>query len=680
MKKNNNDDISKIIGEKLSPLDELNPTPESLSPENITKKIEETKNSKEKIVPIKKTFHPHRWAAVAAAFVILIAGLGVVYKLNSKAPVISNAATQKTAAAEDYSKISDTIEKIKKDSGTSYRLSGTTEIAEAAKSASNSVNSGAAASYGKTNIQVDGVDEADILKNDGNYLYFIPQGSNVINIVNASSPEKMTLKSKIKTDNLQPTELYVSGNRLIVLCTGITQYRTPATEKSASSSAASYGSSGVYSGPAIRCYVSFGTYAVIYDISDKAHPKELKKLSQDGDYVSSRLIGGKLYLVSNYTVNLESVDKNKPETFVPTYSEGKSSPKAISSNNICIMKDADCANYAVVTAADINSCKITQQKAVLGGGQNIYCSNDSLLVASVNYRTASAVTNIIKFGLSNGNFSEAVSSSVSGSIKNQYSVDEYGGYFRIATTSYISSKGQNNIYILDGSLKTVGKIEGLAKGEQIQSVRFLGNKGYVVTFRQTDPLFAFDLSNPKSPKVLGQLKIPGFSSYLHPISESLLLGIGYDGSESGMISGMKISLFDVSDLSNPKEVSKYVIEDRNYSSIALTEPKAIQFFDSVTFGFPLSCSKLKGNTWKDISCYQVFTVSGNKIVKKGETSSSGSDGSSLILRGTYIGRTLYTAANSNVSSFSLDSFKKLGSLDLPYENKTTVVNPGMALK
>jgi uncharacterized secreted protein with C-terminal beta-propeller domain len=167
-------------------------------------------------------------------------------------------------------------------------------------------------------------------------------------------------------------------------------------------------------------------------------------------------------------------------------------------------------------------------------------------------------------------------------------MDESNGYFRIATTSYEyaanswSGTQQNNIYVLDVTLKTVGKLENLGSGENFHSARFMGSRCYLVTFQKTDPLFVIDLSSPTNPKVLGELIIPGYSDYLHPYDETHLIGLGKDAIAStqgnfAWYQGLKLSLFDVANVNAPKEIASYKIGDRGTNSEALYDPKAFLF-------------------------------------------------------------------------------------------------------
>jgi uncharacterized secreted protein with C-terminal beta-propeller domain len=189
------------------------------------------------------------------------------------------------------------------------------------------------------------------------------------------------------------------------------------------------------------------------------------------------------------------------------------------------------------------------------------------------------------------NIEYLVAGDVPGHILNQFSMDEYNGNFRIATTTGEVWNGNslNHVYILDSDLKIIGKIEDLAQGEKIYSVRFIGNRGYIVTFKKVDPLFVIDLSSPENPKVLGYLKIPGYSDYLHPYDENHVIGIGKDAIDASeyekagrnldfaWYQGVKIALFDITDVENPVEKSKFIIGDRGTDSPALYDHKAFLF-------------------------------------------------------------------------------------------------------
>ena len=309
-----------------------------------------------------------------------------------------------------------------------------------------------------------------------------------------------------------------------------------------------------------------------------------------------------------------------------------------------------------------------------------------------------------------------------GAVLNQFSMDESGDYFRIATTKNRSwsqfagdgnqQESYSNIYVLDKDLKVVGRVENLAPGERIYSVRFIQDRAYLVTFKQTDPLFAIDLKDPKNPKVLGKLKIPGFSNYLHPYDDTTIIGIGKDTEELsttlppielGGISdeevrriappprvvtkGIKISLFDVSDVANPKESAKYVLGDLRSDSIALHDHKAFLFSrDKNLLVIPAQIYENYENKATNFNGAAVFHIEKDKIELKGKIDHMDGDlgdqidlgdesnwygygyyGSS-VLRSLYIKEILYTMSNKFIKANKLDDLSDVKKIELKKEN------------
>lgn len=493
--------------------------------------------------------------------------------------------------------------------------------------------------HGETNEQVQGVSEADIIKNDGKYLYIVnpenadwdtyyrecrlyynykngleettarvqstpgynPNAEDIIDVEKpeATEKEEKSTEAKVVTELPQleytceisiidPTgkgelkninkieiakperedihymnvqEMYVAGNRLIaVLNCQLKREENNANEKV--SCDCLYGGS---SGKNI-------TMAVAYDISDRKNVKEEWRVFQDGGYISSRLIGDELVLLSNYYVDISQDVEAVKATCVPENScDGKEFSRVLV-NDICIMEDVYDTSYLVASVLDTDDENTLKTEAVLGVGQNVYCTTETLYATSTEYDTGDArkaevfglssteKTQIYKFDIGDYDIKYLKNASVDGSALNQFSMDEYNGYLRIATTSGDWGDSLvNQVYVLDSNLETVGLLKNIAKGERIKSVRFTGNTAYVVTFVQTDPLFVIDLTDVTAPKILGELKIPGYSAYLHPVGDGLVMGVGLDGTETGTNGGMKVSLFDVSDPKNPVECGKFTM-------------------------------------------------------------------------------------------------------------------------
>jgi uncharacterized secreted protein with C-terminal beta-propeller domain len=269
-------------------------------------------------------------------------------------------------------------------------------------------------------------------------------------------------------------------------------------------------------------------------------------------------------------------------------------------------------------------------------------------------------------------------------------MDEHNGYFRIATTTNnnvfwgapIQSDSTNNLYVLDSNMNVVGKVEDLAPGERIYSARFLGDRAYMVTFRQIDPLFVIDLKDPAAPKVLGFLKVTGVSQYIHPVDDNHIIGIGKEATEQGFFQGLKMSLFDVSDVANPKEVSKFTIGDRGSDSQVLYDHKAFLFSKSKKLlVLPVLVAEIDRSKPQEMPAWAygepkwqgayIFTVDGGfkvvgRITHGTNLSETGSYyGQYAVTRSLYIDNVLYTMSSKLLKANGLDSLEEIKSIELP---------------
>lgn len=455
--------------------------------------------------------------------------------------------------------------------------------------------------YSKTNTQVEGVDEADIVKTDGNYIYQVNNKRIIITSINPA--EQMSITSIIKEDaiDFSPIEMYIDGDKLTVISN--VSRNMPQTYDSANDVAPTTG--GVASKRMILPYPG-GQYYVqcaVYNIADRANPVRERDFEIEGNYVSSRKIDNIVYLVTNKYVNM----------YYPVDDGGVVSPllkdtatngdyKAIPLTNICYFPNFKESNYASISSLDIRQPKQEAKvETFLGAGNNIYVSRDNMYIATSTYEDNESKTLVYKFSLNNGDITFLAKESVPGNIINQFSMDEYEGNFRIATTSYgtVDNVMSNNLYILDSAMQRRGSITGIAPNESIYSTRFVGNRGYMVTFQQVDPLFVLDLSDIDNPKILGKLKIPGYSNYLHPIDENHILGFGKDAEQYGSTAyyqGMKMALFDVTDVSNPKQEFEEKIGDRGTDSDLLYNHKALLYDpERNLLAFPVTVNTVKDN-------------------------------------------------------------------------------------
>jgi len=362
----------------------------------------------------------------------------------------------------------------------------------------------------------------------------------------------------------------------------------------------------------------------------------------------------------------------------------------------------------------------------LGSGESIYASAENLYVAVTRYnntrvpgpiindsaapkkieiKVSDRETVIYRFALNNGKLDYTGKGSVPGSILNQFSMDEDKGYFRIATTKgNLFGEGENisknNMYVLDSDMNACGSLEDIAPGERIYSVRFMGDRAYMVTFKKVDPLFVIDLKDPQNPAILGALKIPGYSDYLHPYDENHIIGFGKDTIElsnegirnregtTAYYQGMKIALFDVSDVSNPKEKFKEIIGDRGTDSELLNNHKALLFSrEKELMAFPVTVMEIEngGNVEDNRPVYGSFSFQGAYVynvdleegfklrarishISEEEYKKAGDRwyrGNMNVERIIYIGDDLYTISKGMIKANSMTDMKEKGSLLIP---------------
>ncbi len=557
--------------------------------------------------------------------------------------------------------------------------------------------------YSVTNLQVEGVDEADLVKTDGTYIYQV--NGLKVNIIKAQPANNMELVSTIVSPDpgFQPVDLYVDGNDLIVI--GTISPQVPYVKED---------SFKVQIYPPIR-YTQM-TRAAVYSIADKSHPIPVRELELEGSYLTSRKIDSSFYLLTNKYLNYYYIQQQDDITPVWHDSVQGSEIHAEKLEEIRYFPDCVSPNYLMVASLDLNKPSAPADvDTFLGSGQEVYASAQNLYVAvhkyeypvqpllgeKLIYRPAQTYTTVYKFAMQPGHVEYFGSGQVPGRILNQFSMDEYEGNFRIATTSgevwrndqYTSS---NNVYILDPSLQISGRLENIAPGERIYSTRFMGKRAYMVTFKQVDPFFVIDLGEANQPKILGKLKIPGYSDYLHPYDENHIIGFGKDTIETkgwgdqsmAFYQGMKVALFDVTDVTNPVEISKVVIGDRGTDSELLHNHKALMFSAAKNLmGFPVTVMEVRQDSASQeqpFPAYGSFAYQGyyvynidvnNGLQLRGRiTHLSGDDylkagdswyNSNLnIERGLYIGDTLYTLSPAMVKANDLNSLSPISSLYL----------------
>lgn len=433
--------------------------------------------------------------------------------------------------------------------------------------------------YSDTNVQVDGIDEGDIIKTDGQYLYQISENNIIITKIYPVEEAKVISKTKLD-DDILPVELYLQGDKIVVLSYKNNYSNEPNKE---------IGIPGFF-------YYN-NTIIQVYNNKDGKLTKE-RELETEGSIVSTRKKDSYLYLVTSKYLGYLDQPEGNPAPMYRDTAKDKEKYQQKPLTDIQYFPDGELSSFVNIVALDIKKPKEEAKvETYLGSAQNIYMSHENLYIAL----TTVNETHVHKFSVDGIKVKYTGQGKVKGHVLNQFSMDEYKGNFRIATTQYDREEMTNNLYILDKNLETIGKLENLAPTERIYSARFMGDKGYMVTFELVDPLFVIDLSNPRAPKVLGELKIPGFSNYLHPIDENHLLGIGRDttvatswGREVAIELGVKLAIFDVSDVNNPKEKHVEIIGGRGTYSEALHNHRSIHYHNDV-LSFPITVTDPSNN-------------------------------------------------------------------------------------
>ena len=575
-------------------------------------------------------------------------------------------------------------------------------------------DSSAEVNYYSTNIQVKGVDEGDNVKTDGRNIYRI--NKQTVEIIRAYPVEEMKVLKTIEFNNkdrdnvFYPNEIYVDTKHMVVI--GACNYRETFqkfkdTEVNTSEPQETID---IKDGARIASpYLWKNTVKVlVYDISDINNIKEIRKVEVDGYTLATRKIGDMLYLVSNENINYYG---QNVVNISPTYVDSALGEKyvKIDYKDIHYLKDSVQANYLMLTSINLDNVKEPATiYTCLGGGNDIYMSKENLYISALNYnrnnyynfvyqrpekKAEVPKTTIYKFHLKDAKFEFEASGQVNGTVLDQFSMDENNNYFRIATTTNPTwnangeELSKNNVYILDSELNVKGKLEDMAIGEKIYSVRFMGDKGYVVTFKNIDPLFVIDLKDVSNPAILGELKIPGFSSYLQPYDENHLIGIGKDTEEivtkdkdgniintSTIEKGIKLSLFDVTDYKNPMEKFNTVIGDAGSYTEVLNNHRALLFSkEKNILAFPISVTKNindSDNKWiygKEIFqgayVYNIDLENGFKLRKTithmpttdFNNMDYGSRNDRNIQRILYINDILYTVSNDMIMASDIDT-------------------------
>ena len=602
-----------------------------------------------------------------------------------------------------------------------------------------------AADYSQTNVQVQGVDEADFVKNDGKYIYTL--SGNKLVIVDAYPAEDAEILSETEIKG-RPRDMFVNKDVLVVMAEGddqvlaIDEYdfvpRPRYTQK---------------------------THAIVFNIQNREKPVLEKDFDVSGYYYQSRMIGDYIYFIAKENVYYFSNYVDMPVL--------RESGKVIASPSVFYFpRPFNSYTFHTIASFNINELSINAESFMLGDSSTLYVSESNIYLAyqknvpfgyyeshnkdrffevvlpllpadaknmineinsdrgldqyekwekislvledmynSMEEKEKTALiekiekaveeyelkleqerrkTVIHRISINEGKIRHEADGEVPGYLLNQFSMDEKGGNLRVTTTTYVYAREStmyNNVFVLDSDMEVIGKLEDIAPEERIYSARFIGDRLYMVTFKNVDPFFVIDLSEPESPKILGQLKIPGFSNYLHPYDEDTIIGIGKEteGNEWGGIStkGVKLALFDVSDVKNPKQLDKYEIGEQGTDSEALNEHKAF-LFDREKNILVIPVREVKGryydskygyyrnDVWQGAYAFGLTKEDGFELKGKVTHAEKADDDAyygspNAVRRSLYMGNVLYTISAKKIKMNDIDSIESLNEIELPYE-------------
>ncbi len=584
---------------------------------------------------------------------------------------------------ENMDKIKEVLKESGSYGGASFRTAprsveeSTNDAAKSAPGAAQKSESPAKSS--ETNVQVKGVDEADIVKVIGDNIYYIAE--NKIHIAKANNGKLSQITTLDIKEGMYVRDMYVDKDRLVVIGA-----QSPAMKYSKVQPISS----------------NEFARAIVYDMSNPKAPKEYRSLSQEGYYSSSRKIGDQIYLVTDVHIGSnpgmpvfrDSADSNKEQRELY--------------DNLRIFPPYITNSITTISSFSINNKNKAEHINYVGEAGDMYMNESSLYISYMKYRYFPIVYNqenvqstssqsgsdqtitvtkpdeflpktvIKKFSVKKGKINYVAEGEIIGHLINQFAMDESNGFFRVAYTKDESLGSE--VAVFDNKMQEVGKLTGIAPGEQIYSVRFMGDKLYLVTFKQIDPFFVIDMKNPKSPKILGYLKIPGYSNYLHPYDDKHIIGFGNDTAETGFggvtNDGMKIAMFDVSDVKNPKQISNVVIGKYGTHSPLMDDHKALMYNKEKSyFGFPITVTEQNSKKQDVFDTKPVFQggyvydiTKDYKIQFKGKTSHMQSKDwnwqyEEQIQRLVYIGDYIYSVSDRGISSNRVSDMKPIQMLE-----------------
>lgn len=490
--------------------------------------------------------------------------------------------------------------------------------------------------------QVEGIEEADIVKTDGKNIYYIT--NKALYSIPASDGEIGEPKILSKFDE----SAFYSSKEMLFLNGRIALVYSSAESVTISENGME--SSVIYD------HRSNLTTSI--EVFSAQSGEILDRYTQEGNFYDIRMDDGIIYIVTcSSRFNYSERKEDDYSTYVPSYSDSNGE-QYIEPQNIAIPNRIIDYSYSIIGSLDINNpSEAKEVVAVAGNPDAIYMSESAIYVASAVYDYDGSSTSITKISCDDGSMEIASDAVLNGSVLNQFSMDEYEGMFRIALTYFSQNTSASGVYILDNNMKQIGFVGGLGIDETIKSVSFSGDKAYVVTFKETDPLYAIDLSDPKKPVVTDELKITGFSTYMHQWSDNLLLGIGIEANETGMTTGIKLSMFSKNNDGTLGEVGYvgFIQNDQEYYySAAVGERKAL-FIDCERnlIALPLIKGSYNDSQKSMRNQYIIFSYENGEFVEQGRIAFSSNDSSEMFNRMVRIGNYLYAMSSNRIVSYNI---------------------------
>lgn len=575
--------------------------------------------------------------------------------------------------------------------------------------------------YSGTNVQEAGVDEPDIMKTDGRTMFVANErpGAPAIQALDVTGGSARLLDRQGLPSDLTGLQLLLAGDRLLVIASGNLSFTPPPPPAPVPDQPPTTGggTSGVVEptpareiAPTIPLFLETGTVFVLIDVSDPNAMRTVETLRLRGSFIAARLSGTSARIAASSEpralpfvaggagleksaaearrVNRAVIKRSTLRTWGPSYRlkrRGKlaaerplvpcgevSRPQTFSGLRTVSVSTIDLAKGLVPVDTD----------AVQTDGELVYASPTALYVATSRWMAPEApqtpatvrgmATQIHRFDISSPTETTyAGSGVVPGFLLNQFSMSEHKGTLRVASTDLPpwwgtdreSESRVTTLQLQGGVLAKTGQVGGMGRGERIYAVRFLGDRGYVVTFRQTDPLYTLDLADPANPVVRGELKIPGYSAYLHPIDDTLLLGVGQNATDEGRVTGTQVSLFDVADLANPTRLQQTTFPD-SWSEAESDHHAFLYWAPTRLAVIPVSSASPDGRVSLDAAGFFVSREAGITRVRR-LAHPADETGLSAIRRSAVVGDALYTISAKGVLVSDLSSLAERSFVAFP---------------